>query len=228
MKKSALILFVLLLAVLLCSFTESDDFFRYELREDGAAILVGYTGYDATVTIPKEVDGHPIREIGTSACYGNAHFRELRLECELDGIGMDAFAYCRNLVSVKINSCAVIGESAFEGCALLNELVLPENLRNIDDFAFKSCLRLGNVKVPASLERIGYEAFLGCDRMVLLTGDNPVASEYAENYRIDTGFAESNAAMWLKIGALTAAALLLLGAGILMGKHYSTKRKKIF
>lgn len=226
MKKRAFALALLLAAILLCAFTESDDFFRYELREDGAAVIVGYTGYDSRVTIPKEVDGHPIREIGTSACYGNRNLRKLIIEAELDRIDKDAFGYCPNLKSVTIESCPEIGESAFEGCALLTELVLPENLSNIDDFAFKSCLRLGTVDIPASLARIGYESFLGCDRMVLITGDCPIAAEYAAANGIDTDFGESNASMWLKIGVLTVALLFLLLFAWFILRKFRRKQEK--
>ena len=224
--KKLCVLALLLAAILLCAFTESDDFFRYELREDGAAVIVGYTGYNATVIIPTEVDGHPIREIGVSACYGNRYFRKLIIKAELDRIDQDAFGYCPNLKSVTIESCPEIGESAFEGCALLKDLALPMNLNDIDDFAFKSCLRLGTVEIPASLNRIGYESFLGCDRLVLLTDECPIAAEYAAANGIDTEFRESNASMWLKIGALTVALLLSILFAWAFLRKFARKRKK--
>ena len=48
------------------------DDYTYVLLEDGGARITGYDGEDAELTVPAELDGHPVREIGHSAfasCY---------------------------------------------------------------------------------------------------------------------------------------------------------------
>ena len=39
------------------------------LLEDGGARITGYDGEDAELTVPDELDGHPVREIGERAFY---------------------------------------------------------------------------------------------------------------------------------------------------------------
>lgn len=41
-------------------------------------------------------------------------------------------------------------------------LVIPGNVKNIEDWAFFCCERLKEVIIPGSVKRIGVEAFRGC------------------------------------------------------------------
>ena len=210
-------------AILLCfcAFTESDDFFCYETADDGSVTIVGYTGYDRTVTIPETVDGLKVKRIGTTAFYGNENLRTLIIKADLECVEKDAFAYCPNLRKVSFEGrCPILWESSFEGCQLLREMKLPEDLETIDNFAFKNCVRLGQVNIPESVSLIGYQAFAGCDKLVLLTGDNQTAIQYAAENSIDTSFGESNDSMWLKIVGFTGLALLVIAAIIFIKRYF--------
>ena len=123
-KRLLPVFFALLLifsALVLCSFTETDDYFRYTVEEDGSAVIVGYRGYDTSLTIPATVDGIPVKAVAATALYGNSIIRELTVSAGIGSIEKDAFAYCEKLSSVRFEdgSCNFIGEAAFEGCALL-------------------------------------------------------------------------------------------------------------
>ena len=43
--------------------------YTYVLLEDGGARITGYDGVGTNLTIPAELDGHPVREIGEEAFY---------------------------------------------------------------------------------------------------------------------------------------------------------------
>ena len=61
-------------------------------------------------------------------------------------------------VSKKItipDSVASIGDSAFEGCAAMNEVKLPKNIEIISECTFKGCGSLKEVTVPKSVTSIG-------------------------------------------------------------------------
>ena len=65
--------------------------YTYVLLEDGGARITGYDGEDAELTVPDELDGHPVREIGD-----------------------DAFSSCVSLTTITLpESLTTIGDGAF-------------------------------------------------------------------------------------------------------------------
>ena len=90
------------------------------------------------------------------------------------------------LVSVVFEEgsvCEYIGDSAFNGCEYLFELVLSESLKSIGDSAFLNCRSLTEVVLPDSLESIGTWVFYGCTSMESITlpfiGQNADGTGYA-------------------------------------------------
>ncbi len=62
--------------------------------------------------------------------------------------------------SVKISSGATsIGNNAFYGCSVLNEVSIPGGLTDIGENAFRNCAKLADVKIPDSVKTIGAGAF---------------------------------------------------------------------
>ena len=55
-----------------------------------------------------------------------------------------------------------IGASAFDGCAYLTAVVIPEGVTTIGTRAFASCERMERVNLPTTLQSIGTGAFLAC------------------------------------------------------------------
>jgi hypothetical protein len=82
----------------------------------------------------------------------------------LETLGRYAFATCNALVSADLSGCAALKstDSAFAGCAVLEEVKLPESLETIGNNTFQNCLKLDSVNLPASLKTIGASAFFGC------------------------------------------------------------------
>ena len=55
-----------------------------------------------------------------------------------------------------------IGQSAFEGCLSLNNIIIPDSVKSIGSYAFEGCISLTNIIVPDSVKSIGQSAFHGC------------------------------------------------------------------
>ena len=55
-----------------------------------------------------------------------------------------------------------IGASAFDGCAYLTAVVIPEGVTTIGTRAFANCERMERVNLPTTLQSIGTGAFLAC------------------------------------------------------------------
>ena len=56
----------------------------------------------------------------------------------------------------------VIGENAFEKCALLRELEIPGSVERIRSGAFSRCFDLKTVRLKSGVAAIGAEAFANC------------------------------------------------------------------
>ena len=79
------------------------DDYRYVLLEDGSARITGYKGEDADLTIPGELDGHPVREIGEVAFYKCNTLTAVALPEGLTTIGDDVFKYCTDDLTITVS-----------------------------------------------------------------------------------------------------------------------------
>jgi len=135
----------------------------YELEyveiEDGIEI-VRYTGTaSGNLVLPDEIEGKPVKSIGTNA------FRA-------------GYSFTGNLIIPE--SVEHIGDYAFSECNKLEgSLVLPKNLKTIGDRAFYRCIRLtGSLIIPETIESMGEYAFYDC------TGFDGDLEIYVENIEV--------------------------------------------
>ena len=137
------------------AYVTSGDY-TYTLLEDGGARIIDYAGDAEALTIPAELDGHSVRQIG-------------------DG----AFTACFSLTSVTLpEGLTAIGEEAFQRCESLTAIALPEGLTAIGDNAFFSC-GLTSIALPDSLTTMGANPFLGCSSLAAIdiSPDHPVFAQ---------------------------------------------------
>ena len=77
-------------------------------------------------------------------------------------IGNYAFAG-HGLKYIKISSTVeVIGDSAFLGCRLLENIEMSKNVKHIGNNAFNNCDKLKNIELPLGMLSIGNSAFYWC------------------------------------------------------------------
>ena len=92
-----------------------------------------------------------------------------KFPADLTEIGRGAFSGCTKLTAVDLSSCTdltTIDVRAFFECTGLTQLILPVNLKTIDEFAFFVCREIsGTVVLPANLEKIGDNAFFQCNKV---------------------------------------------------------------
>ena len=79
-------------------------------------------------------------------------------------IGHNAFEDCAFLISVTIpEGVTKIGYEAFNDCTGLTSVTIPDSVTVLEDRAFANCTGLVHVKVPDSVtQRMCYRAFVGC------------------------------------------------------------------
>ena len=84
-----------------------------------------------------------------------------------------AFKDCTELTTVHLGKDVHdIALSAFEGCWLLKDIVLPEGLNSIDSYAFKGCSDLTTLTIPKNTHTFGEGIFDDCPVKLLVYRDS--------------------------------------------------------
>ena len=87
-------------------------------------------------------------------------------------IGANAFQGCAQLTKVtipdRVNS---IGSYAFSGCSGLTSVSIPNSVNSIGNYAFYKCSGLTSVSIPNSVTNIGYGVFSGCSSLTSMKVD---------------------------------------------------------
>ena len=78
----------------------------------------------------------------------------------------------RDLARHDADDLYSVGQSAFECCSALKELVLPSCIAHISSGALGYCESLTSVTLPNSLTHIGERAFIGCRALTSMTLPN--------------------------------------------------------
>lgn len=106
-----------------------------------------------------------IKEIGDEAFYRCEGLKTASLPILLEKIGDRAFAET-GLKSVSIpKSVYWLGEEVFANCAVMDNVMLPENITEISKGMFEGCTSLKKFSLHEKLERIGDRAFCGCSSL---------------------------------------------------------------
>ena len=76
--------------------------YTYVLLEDGGARITGYDGEDAELTVPDELDGYPVREIGDDAFSSCVSLTTITLPDSVTSIGVGAFSNCPSDLTLTV------------------------------------------------------------------------------------------------------------------------------
>ncbi len=147
--------------------------------------LITYFGNAENVIVPEGVI--TIDE----AAFLRKNIKTVVLPKSLKVIGEGAFACCSKLIMVYMqNNVIEIGKFSFEECKRLNnitfstklrvvpeyafrysgieELVIPDNVKAIEEYAFYGCEKLKNVDLGNGIKTLGRSAFGNCKKLANL------------------------------------------------------------
>lgn len=105
------------------AYVPEDDFYIYEIQ-DGMAALCGLTEAgekQTSVSVPSEVDGHPVEIIRASAFAGCSELHSIRIPAGVRMIEDGAFAGCEKLREIVMES------DAPETCLVAKQLLFGTN-----------------------------------------------------------------------------------------------------
>ena len=179
-------------ATFVCKNLTSDITLRYSVKNDEICIN-GYDYYDwylnGEIVIPSYIEGKPVTKISANA-FKNCNKRIKFLNViYLKEIGNSAFEGCQLLESVYLTNIEKIGEAAFKNCSALKSVQIF-NVSEIGDKAFCGCNNLKSIELSENVIEIGSKAF-GYDNnesviadFVLYGFENTVAKTYANNEHV--------------------------------------------
>lgn len=91
----------------------------------------------------------------------NNEFYHSKGNCLIETQTKVLIAGCSNSIIPSDNSVECIGESAFK-YSKLEEIILPDSIKTIEEYAFTSCDNLKTLVIPNGTKIIGEGAFYGC------------------------------------------------------------------
>ncbi|QDP86509.1 leucine-rich repeat protein [Chryseobacterium sp. SNU WT5] len=108
--------------------------------------------------------------IPSSVDYGGTQYA-------VTSIGDYAFEFCANLTSVIIpNTVTKIGYKSFSRCSNLNSVSIPNSVTSIGESGFEFCTNLTSIIIPDSITAIPTKCFARCSGLASITIPNSVTS----------------------------------------------------
>lgn len=93
------------------------------------AVITGYSGSKANLTIPAQIQNAPVTEIAGYAFLHNGVVATVKIPDSITAIGPGAFSGCGNLSNVTLSKkLTYIDEGTFSGCSKLVEITIPDSV----------------------------------------------------------------------------------------------------
>ncbi len=181
MKKWIAFMLLILLTVSSTAWAEAPEEkfqggdYQYVLPEDGGAKITAYLGEATELSVPAELDGHPVTAIGDRAFYWNQSLKEISIPDSVTAMGVNPFSGCKNLTRIAVSpdsAFEVVDGALFEKSAKrlvclpsglkLSEYSVPEGVQSIGHGAFAYCEALREIELPNSVTSIEDGAFFYC------------------------------------------------------------------
>ena len=160
------------------------DFLRLPagVKEVGPGAFAGCT--DLKQVVIEGADTHL-----SAGCFAYCPFTSFTFPAHTEEIQGEVLRGCALLENVVIpEGVEMIFERAFEGCASLKEIRLPSTLRGIAEGAFSGCASLKTVEIPSSVTEIQPDAFSFMESLTEIRVDLR-----GEAFRVEDGLLIENA-----------------------------------
>ncbi|MDE6661939.1 MAG: leucine-rich repeat protein [Lachnospiraceae bacterium] len=112
------------------------------------------------------------------------------------GLGTGAFMNCIGLTDVTLSGVANIPKEAFSGCSNLLSVKFANGNKKIGESAFEKCIRLGEVVFSNTIDELDKKAFNGCSNLRYVEIPNSGMKEIPPN---DSVFPNNNEyILWMR------------------------------
>ncbi len=137
----------------------------YRVNADNTVTITGIENDNTPLdlTLPSELAGCPVTEIGEQALYWHKQLTHIDLPQTVTKLGANAFGYCTALTSVTGGeSVTYYGDSVFAGCEALADLYINQRATYIGGSAFSHCSLSGTLLLDADCT-VGTNPFASTD-----------------------------------------------------------------
>ena len=143
---------------------DASSIFTTKKNADDSVTVTAYNGFLSEIRIPEVISGFKVTAIGDGVFknYRNGNTSVIVLPESVTSVGASAFQYCDGIKIEVKGKLSHIGDEAFNGCLLLENITLAEDLKTIPYKAFAGCTALKDVKIPKSVTTVAEDAFDGC------------------------------------------------------------------
>ncbi len=133
------------------------------LTFNASLVSIGNYAFDGCTKLStiSKVDGSSLATIGDYA-FRNTVIKSIALNSNSVTLGNRVFSNCSKLATVTLNGATSIGDYAFEKCAALKTITLPDTLTSIGKYAFTECTILANVNLSKGLTNLSDYMFNKC------------------------------------------------------------------
>lgn len=140
---------------------------QYSISElNGLIIIDGYTGTDPVVTVPSDINGKAVTEIGAEAFYRNTTITEVTVPSSVKTIRVDAFTGCGSLETVNLSEGLTEIHASFKETAI-ESITIPSTVKYLSEDAF----------AEGAVKEIIIEAEYASLLSMWHTSDNPINEE---------------------------------------------------
>jgi len=141
-----------------------DNIFEYQVINDGVVIQKYIAFEEGTITVPPDIKGFPVVEIGKSAFAKCKNTSTIFLPDSIKTIGEEAF-HNSGITTMNLpEQLTTIGPMAFDSCPL-TEIAIPDGVQDLGSSVFCFCEKLIFARLPRALITIGDWAFSGCESL---------------------------------------------------------------
>jgi hypothetical protein len=131
--------------------------------ENNQATITAYTGAGGAVTIPSELNGIPVVQVGSGE------------------VPIQGWEYGSSITSISISQgISRIGRYAFYGSSITS-VDIPNSVTDLGEYAFYSCTNFTALRIPNSVVRIGDGALCGLEELTSFTLDLPNSNFLYQN-----------------------------------------------
>ncbi len=156
------LLLILLTASMLltvsCDGKKKKTDFIYEITDDYATVI-GYSGIESEITIPKKLGGKTVKVIAENAFRGMVGLKKVTIPDTVTAIDY-AFSECPDLVLVELGTGIKTMNGAFKDCPKLETVIGGRNATELSE-AFMNCVSLTSGYIPKSAVACA-STFRGC------------------------------------------------------------------
>ena len=144
--------------------SETNTSYSYELNADGSARITSYQGDAVFLTVPAELDGHKVIDIGRFAFYGLPNLKYVKLP--------------EGVVTIFVN--------AFYGCPELETVEIPSTIDNSVNNSVRACYKFRGYKLPDNHPMFELKDGVLFDHIMSMLSDYPAAFT-AKRYDVPAG-----------------------------------------